>query len=224
MLQLRSAREIYIPNSKALSNSLISDFRPISLLNVKGKLFFRVISKCLESHVVQNKIINSPVRKVCIEKMHWKGPCWEHLSMVWSVLKEARSNKLSAASIWFHTANTSGSIHYKLKFFALQRYVPSTKCIQIVESYYGGRFRKFFSESATTSWHRHECGIFAGCTISIILFFAGMNEILEYSSHTNVPKFVINSNPLLLIRVFMNDLKLLSSSVSCANTLLYCWT
>ena len=51
-----------------------------------------------------------------------------------------------------------------------------------------------------------------------------MNVILEYSLHTNVPKFVINNNPLSLILAFMDNLNLLSSSVSDAKTLLHCCT
>ena len=74
---------------------------------------------------------------------------------------------------------------------------------------------------ATSSWHRHQRGIFAGCTVSIILFLAGMNVLLEYSVHPNFPSFVINDNPLPLVRLFMDDLNLLSSSVSGAKTLLH---
>ena len=74
-------------------------------------------------------------------------------------------------------------------------------------------FIKSFSGSATSSWHRHQHGIIASCAISINLLFAGMNVILEYSLHTNVPKFVINNNPLPLIHAFIVGLNLLSSSV-----------
>ena len=55
----------------------------------------------------------------------------------------------------------------------------------------------------------------------MILFLAGINVILQYSLHTNVPRFVINNNPLPLVQAFMDDLNLLSSSVSGAKTLLH---
>ena len=142
--------------------------------------------------------------------------------MVWSVLKEARAKKLLAASsIWLDIANAYRSIPHKLIFFALQRYGILNQWTKVVKSYYVGIFSKSFSETATSAWHRHQCGIFAGCTISVILFLAGMNVILEYSLHTNVPRFVINNNPLPLVRAFMDDLNLLSSSVSGAKTLLH---
>ena len=116
---------------------------------LKVSFFFTLISKRYESHLVQNnKIINLSVQKGCMEKVLG---CWEHLSMVWSVLKEARSKKSSAASIWLDIANTYGSIAHKLIFFGLWRYGIPNKWIQIVESYFAGIFIKSFSGSAASS-------------------------------------------------------------------------
>ena len=81
------AKEVYIPKNKTPSNSHIKDFRPIVLLNVEGKLFFSLISKRLETHIINNnKFINLSIQKGCMEKV---PGCWEHMSMVWSALKEA---------------------------------------------------------------------------------------------------------------------------------------
>ena len=53
--------------------------------------------------------------------------CWEHMSMVWSALKEARSCKTDLSTIWLDVANAYGSIPHRLIFFALERYgVPPT--------------------------------------------------------------------------------------------------
>ena len=100
--------EIYIPKSKAPYKNSISDFPHIVLLNVEGKLFFNLISNQLEIHLVQNNwIINLSVQKGYMEKVLRSG---EHLTLIWSVLKETRSKKSSAASIWVDTANAYGSI------------------------------------------------------------------------------------------------------------------
>ena len=105
-----------------------------------------LISKWLEDHLVQNNnIINLSGEKNCMEKV----PCWfEHLSMVWCVLKEARFKKTSAASIWLDTANAYGSVPHNLISFALQRYGIPNQGIEIVELYYAAVFSKYFSESA----------------------------------------------------------------------------
>ena len=80
-IQWRSAPEIYIPKVSCPSENKLSDFRPIALLNVEGKLFFSLISKCLKAHVIHNnKFIDNSIRNGCMEKI---PGCWEHLSMVW---------------------------------------------------------------------------------------------------------------------------------------------
>ena len=80
---------------------------------------------------------------------------------------------------------------------------------------------KSFSESAPSNWHQHQRGIFAGCTLSIILFLAGMNIILEYVLVACAPHFITSSKVSLpLVKAFMDDVNLMSSSVSGAQTLL----
>ena len=97
-IQWRSAQEIYIPKVSSPSKNKLSDFRPIALLNVEGKLFFSLVSKRLEAHLIpSNKFIDTSIQKGCMEKI---PGCWEHLSMVWHVLKEARARKSNLAVIW----------------------------------------------------------------------------------------------------------------------------
>ena len=118
-LQWRIASEIYIPKNKPPSPNNIKDFRPIALLNVEGKLFFSLISRRLEQHIISNNIINKSIQKGCMAKV---PGCWEHMSLVWEALKSAKSNKGSVACIWLDIANAYGSIPHKLIFFALKRY------------------------------------------------------------------------------------------------------
>ena len=118
-LQWQSAKEIYIPKVKPPTERNISDFRPIALLNVEGKVFFSLVSRCLETHLInKNKFINKSVQKGSMEKV---PGCWEHISMVWAALKEAKSKNLSLATICLDIANAYRSIPHKLIIFALHR-------------------------------------------------------------------------------------------------------
>ena len=54
----------------------------------------------------------------------------------------------------------------------------------------------------------------------LILFLAAMNIILQYSAQVKVPKFTTNSSEFPLLHAFMDDLSLMSSTVSGAQTLL----
>ena len=113
-----------------------------------------------------------------------------------------------------------GLIPHHVIFFALERCVPQ-HWISFIKNYYVGIYSKSFSEHAPSNWHKHMRGIFAGCTLSIILFLAGINIILEYTLLSSAPCFINSSKVSLpLMRAFMDDINLMSSSVSGSQNLL----
>ena len=80
---------------------------------------FCLISKRLETHLIHNNhVISRSIQNGCMEKM---PGCWEHISMVWSALKDARSSKSSLSAIWLDITNAYGSIPHKLIIFALHK-------------------------------------------------------------------------------------------------------
>ena len=62
--------------------------------------------------------------------------------------------------------------------------------------------------------------IFVGYTLSIIPFLGGVKIILEYSMQARVPKFTTNNTLLPLLHAFRDDLSLMSSTVSGAQSVL----
>ena len=116
-IQWRVASEVHIPKTKPPNPSDIEDFRPIALLNVEGKLFFSLLAKRLESHIItNNRFINSSIQKGCMSKV---PGCWEHMSLVWNELKEIKSKKSNITSVWLDIANAYGSIPHQLIFLVL---------------------------------------------------------------------------------------------------------
>ena len=217
-LAWRAAIETYIPKvEKPVANSL-KDFRPIALANVEGKVFWSLVSQRLISHLVQNnKFVDTSVQKGCLEKT---PGVWEHVSMVWSALQDARLNSKDLATVWLDIANAYGSIPHQLIFFALERYGVSKHYIKLIRKYYDGLWSKSFSECSPSSWHQHQRGIFAGCTVSIALFIAGMNIVIEYVSNCPVEHVIVETLNLPRLRAFMDDINLMSRSVSDTSVLL----
>ena len=193
-IQWRSAQEIYISKVSSPSENKLSYFLSRVLLSAERKRFLSLVSKCLRTYLIHNsKFINNSIQEGCVENT---PGCWKDLSMIWHALKKARTQKFNLTTIWLLIANAHGSIPFKLIVFALLRYYVSPQCIRLLESYYKGIFRKSFSDSVTSAWHRHQWGIFVGCILVIILFLAGMNIILEYSMQAKVPIFTINNTAL----------------------------
>ena len=91
LIQWRSGQELHIPKVRNPSQNRLSDIRPIALLNIEGKLFFSLVSNCLETYLIpNNKFINN--------------------SMAWDALKKIRAQKSNLPVIWLDIANGYGSI------------------------------------------------------------------------------------------------------------------
>ena len=119
-IQWRVASEIYIPKTVPPNPSRLEDFRPIALLNVEGKLFFSLLARRLENHIIKkNKIINTSVQKGCISNL---PGCWEHMSLVWEQLKSTKVKKTNLTAVWLDIANAYGSIPHQLIYLALESY------------------------------------------------------------------------------------------------------
>ena len=68
---------VYIP--KEQNSSDISQFRPISLLNVEGKMFFSVMATRLTKYLMENKYLDIAVQKGDIPGVFG---CVEHATMM----------------------------------------------------------------------------------------------------------------------------------------------
>ena len=93
--------------------------------------------------------------------------------MVWAALKDAPSKGRSLSIVWLDLANPYGSVSHVLILFALRRYKIPEDWITVVIKYCDGL------------WGRK--GIFAGCTITVVMFLAAFNVTLEYVSQAGLP-------------------------------------
>ena len=65
-IQWRAAKQWYIPKVKPPQEDQIGDFWMLGLLNVEGKLFFRLLSEKTTQHVIQNNFIDKSIQKGCM--------------------------------------------------------------------------------------------------------------------------------------------------------------
>ncbi|GFN88311.1 reverse transcriptase [Plakobranchus ocellatus] len=79
-----TAEKVYIP--KEQESKLINQFRPISLLNVEGKIFFSVMASRLTKYLTENGYINTSVQKGGIPGV---SGCLEHATMIWEAIQRS---------------------------------------------------------------------------------------------------------------------------------------
>ena len=214
-LNWRVSDGIFLPKVKQPAENNINHYRQIALLNVEGKIYWSLIANRLYSYLVEdNNYIKTESQKGSIKGM---AGCWEHTSMVWSALKEAKSARSRLAMLWLDLANAYGTVPHKLIEFALRRYHVPDRWVRLILNYYDGLWGRSSSSGSYSDWFCYEKGIFAGCTLSVILFLMSFNVFMEYVELGNMDQFSIKGNLIEVLRGFMDDLSILTTTVPMLN-------
>ena len=204
--QWMKAEGVYIP--KEQNSKGINQFRPISLLNVEGKIFFAVMASRLTSYLLTNGYIDTSVQKGGVPGV---AGCLEHGSMIWEAIQKAKENKTDLDVIWLDLANAYGSVPHQMIQLALQMYhVPEGIC-KMLETYFNGFQMRFTTKEYTTDWARLEVGIAMGCTVSPILFVMAMQVLLRAAESKANPAELGGGCQMPPLKAFMDDKTILSS-------------
>ena len=114
-----------------------SKMRPISILNVEGRIFFSVLQKRLSRYLLQNNYVSRSVQKGFIEQT---AGCIEHGIMVQSAIKYARDHKKPLCISWLDLANAFGSVSHNLVQFCFQWFHVPHSIAKLVFRYYDSVF------------------------------------------------------------------------------------
>ena len=198
---------VWIPKEE---NSIgVGSFRPISLLNVEGKIFFGVIARRMTSFLLQNKYINTSVQKAGIPGF---PGCLEHAQMIWNSLMTAKREKKELHVAWLYLANAYGPVPHNCIRFALKFFHIPEKVADILMQYLGNVFMRFTTTNYTTGWQALEVGIMMGCVVSPLLFVMYMELILRGTTDITSGEETRSGGALPPSRAFMDDVTTLVQS------------
>ena len=213
--QWMCADGVYIP--KEQNSSDINQFRPISLLNIEGKIFFAVMAARLTNYLLENQYIDTSIQKGGIPGI---PGCLEHATMIWETIQRAKSSRKNLDVVWLDLANAYGSVPHDLIQLALKmHHVPPNICTMI-KKYFDGFHMRFSTQEYTTEWVGLNVGIAMGCTISPILFVLVM-EIMLRGAGKDAKQ--IEPSPgwrMSPLRAFMDDMTVLSETEAETRSLL----
>ena len=202
----QKAEGVYIP--KELNSSSINQFRPISLLNVEGKIFFGVVAKRLTDYLTTNGYITSSIQKGGIPGV---PGCLEHATMIWEAIQRAKSGKLDLHIIWLDLANAYGSVPHQLILQALKMYHTPVPVVQLIQAYFAQFEMRFTTAHYTTAWTPLQVGVAMGCTISPILFVLVMQVFLKAAETTCSGADLGEGLHMPPLKAFMDDTTIIAS-------------
>lgn len=201
---------IYIPKEESAVG--LDQFRPISLLNVEGKIFLAVFARRLTSYLTTNGYVDTSIQKAGIPAF---PGCMEHIAMIWSRIKEAKRSRSELHVAWLDLANAYGSVPHRMIMFALDFFHVPCKFSSWLMSYFNLLAFRFTTSKYTTAFVQLHKGIAMGCVISPILFVMVMEVVLR-GLH---PEQRVQDGEVK-IRAFMDDLTVIQVTEDGVKTVL----
>lgn len=198
---------VYIP--KEQNSSTINQFRPISLLNVEGKIFFSVMAARLTSYLLGNSYLDVSVQKGGIPGV---PGCLEHATMIWDAIQKAKTGRKNLDVIWLDLANAYGSVPHEMIQMSLQAYHVPPNIREMLKIYFDGFSMRFSTKEYTTSWIDLDVGIAMGCAISPILFVLAMEVLLKAASGGAKPADLGKGYQTPPLKAFMDDTTVISTN------------
>ena len=189
---------IYLPKEE--KSETLGQFRPISLLNIDGKIMFGIIAKRIIRFVRNNGYVDESIQKAGIPQI---PGCVEHIYAIWEEIRSAKKKKSDISVIWLDLANAYGSVPHAMIEEAMEIFWFPNELQEMIMSYYNNFQMRFTTATFTTDWQRLEKGITAGCTISVVLFILVMEMMLKSADIE-----VVVMKPTL--KAFMDDITVLA--------------
>ncbi len=211
----RRAGGVLIPKEE--ESTTISQFRPISLLNVEGKIFFSIVAQRVTRYLEENRLVDTTVQKAGLPG---SSGCLEHTSMIWHLIQQAKSEKSNLHVVFLDLENAFGSVPHSNLWSAFDFFRVPASITNLVKAYFQDLQFCFSTPDFTTMWQSLEIGIMAGCTISPLAFTMAMEVILRASKWVVGGKRLKTGVKLTPIRAFMDDITTLTTTVPCTRRLL----
>lgn len=193
-----------------------SKMRNIALSNVEGKIFFSILARRLQRHMLNNSFFDGQNQKGFISQI---AGCVEHTSILQAVINDARTHKKELCVSWLDFANAFGGVRHSLIQYALKRYYVPEHVRHLLMSYYDRLFARVDCGSFTSDTFHYGIGVFQGCTASPILFNIVLQTLLDvlcrdkhlsYSfTQTKPDKSIVVST---LVPTFADDMALVTKS------------
>ena len=203
------AEGCFVP--KELNSNNIDQFREISLLDVEGKIFWSIISKRMNTYLLDNHYIDTSVQKGGISGI---SGCLEHTAVITQLIHEARKEKNSLAVVWLDLERAYPSLPHKVISYALHQYHFPSFLADLILTYLRSMKMRFNVGSEVTSWQKLERGIMAGCTVSVVLFVVSMDVIIKGAQSECRGPTTTTGVRQPSCRAFMDDLTAMTPSVT----------
>ena len=195
--------------SKSNDLSLVSEFRPIAITCVCGKIFFSVLSERLQVFMLRNNYISRDIQKGFLSGM---PGCIEHTFGLLEALRDAKESYRQIVLCWLDLANAYGSVRHNLIQFALNWYHVPKDIQALIFDYYEKLCAMISTNNWSTGFFLWDIGLFQGCVLSTILFDCVFQLLLDFLRPISKLGYEFKSTPTVSTskKAYADDLTLIT--------------
>ena len=202
-----------LPKSGDMTN--VSNYRPISVLPVPGKIFERLMHTHLSSHIQTNEILSKN------QGGYQKGKSTLDAigSFVDDVLKNRNSGNISLAA-FIDIKKAFDSVNYVILLKKLEQYGIRNRSLSLIENYLSRRQQCTLANGMRSLVQPLTCGVPQGSILGPLFFLLYINDCISADDDHRTMLYADDS----VLYVSGKDIDVLTDRLSQALNKFYIWT
>ena len=154
-----------------------SNFRPIALSSILGKVYHQIKADQLTEYMLRNKYINPAVQKAFLRKING---CVEHIQVIQEIIQDAKHRKRSVHFTFVDLEDAFGSVNHKLIQYCLEHFNVPEKERKYIKSLYSQLHGKVVTKEWVSKTFRFLKGIAQGDNYSSIIFLTIFQPLISF--------------------------------------------